>query len=44
VRDPKRLWDIPNPNNPFVNNNVAPPMVIPSQIQAIRNSRFRRNF
>jgi len=44
VSDPKRLWDIPNPNNTFVNNNVVPPMVIPSQVQAIRNSRFRRNF
>jgi len=42
--DPKRLWDIANPNNPMVNNNVVPPMVIPSQIQAIRGSRFRRNF
>ena len=44
VSDPKRLWDIPNPNNTFVNNNVVPPMVIPGQVQAIRNSRFRRNF
>jgi hypothetical protein len=42
--DPKRLWDIPNPNNPMVNNNVVPPMVLPSQIAAIRGSRFRRPF
>jgi hypothetical protein len=44
VRDPKRLWDTPNPNNTFINTNVVPPMVIPSQVQAIRGSRFRRNF
>jgi outer membrane protein OmpA-like peptidoglycan-associated protein len=42
--DPKRLWDTANPDNPMVNNNVAPPMVIPSQIQAITGSRFTRNF
>ena len=43
--DPKRLWDIANPNNPMVNPNFAPdPTAIPSQTQAISGSRFSRNF
>jgi hypothetical protein len=39
IMSAKRLWD-----TAFTNNNFAPPVVIPRQIDAIRTSRFRRNF
>jgi GT2 family glycosyltransferase len=35
VANPKRLWD-----DAFTNNHFTPPVTIPAQLSAIRNSRF----
>lgn len=45
IADPKRLWDIANPDNPMVNPNFpAGNQALPSQTSAISGSRFTRNF